>query len=111
MPLGLASDPAPQQLTAPCRKYSGRLHHSIEQVVYRLHIRHFLRIRRAGLSASPGRWYGTVRPITKLIFAFVLTASAATAQQPAAPAIKGVVVDARTGSPLPKILVAVQAGP
>jgi hypothetical protein len=35
MPCGLAGDPAPQQLTAPCRKYSGRLHPSIEQVVYR----------------------------------------------------------------------------
>ncbi len=36
MPLRLfAGDPAPQQLTAPCRKYSGRLHPPIEQVVYR----------------------------------------------------------------------------
>ena len=35
MPLVFAGDPAPQQLTAPCRKYSGRLHHPIEQVVYR----------------------------------------------------------------------------
>ena len=26
MPPVFASDPAPQQLTAPCRKYSGRLH-------------------------------------------------------------------------------------
>jgi hypothetical protein len=29
-----ASDPAPQQLTAPCRKYSGRLHSPLEQAVY-----------------------------------------------------------------------------
>ena len=36
MPLVFARDPAPQQLTAPCRKYSGRLHHPIEQVVYPL---------------------------------------------------------------------------
>ena len=35
-PCGCAGDPAPQQLTAPCRKYSGRLHPPIEQVVYRL---------------------------------------------------------------------------
>jgi hypothetical protein len=35
MPCGFAGDPAPQQLTAPCRKYSGRLHLPIEQVVYR----------------------------------------------------------------------------
>ena len=33
MPLVFAGDPAPQQLTAPCRKYSGRLHPGIEQVV------------------------------------------------------------------------------
>ena len=36
MPLWFAGDPAPQQLTAPCRKYSGRLHHPIEQAVYRV---------------------------------------------------------------------------
>ena len=36
MPPVFAGDPAPQQLTAPCRKYSGRLHHPIEQVVYPL---------------------------------------------------------------------------
>ena len=35
MPLACAGDPAPQQLTAPCRKYSGRSHPPIEQVVYR----------------------------------------------------------------------------
>ena len=35
MPCGFAGDLAPQQLTAPCRKYSGRLHPPIEQVVYR----------------------------------------------------------------------------
>jgi hypothetical protein len=34
-PWWFAGDPAPQQLTAPCRKYSGRLHSPIEQVVYR----------------------------------------------------------------------------
>ena len=31
---GFAGDPAPQQLTAPCRKYSGRSHPPIEQAVY-----------------------------------------------------------------------------
>jgi hypothetical protein len=35
MPRCFAGDPAPQQLTAPCRKYSGRLRAPIEQVVYR----------------------------------------------------------------------------
>ena len=47
MPLRLvAGDPAPQQLTAPCRKYSGRLHPPIEQAVYRsvsLHLWQFWR--------------------------------------------------------------------
>jgi hypothetical protein len=55
--------------------------------------------------------HGTVRRITKLIVALVLTASAALAQGAAKSAIKGVVIDARTGSPLPRILVAVEAGP
>jgi hypothetical protein len=43
MPVVIAGDPAPQQLTAPCRKYSGRLHPPIEQAVYR---RFFLDFRR-----------------------------------------------------------------
>jgi hypothetical protein len=43
MPCGFAGDLAPQQLTAPCRKYSGRLHTHIEQVVYRLVLLRFLR--------------------------------------------------------------------
>jgi hypothetical protein len=34
-PAVVAGDPAPQQLTAPCRKYSGRLHPPSEQVMYR----------------------------------------------------------------------------
>jgi hypothetical protein len=34
MPRCFAGDPAPQQLTAPCRKYSGRLRHPVEQAVY-----------------------------------------------------------------------------
>ncbi len=33
MPPVFAGDPAPQQLTAPCRKYSGRLHPVIQQAV------------------------------------------------------------------------------
>ena len=42
MPSVFAGDPAPQQLTAPCRKYSGRLHPPIEQAMYRwfsMHLR------------------------------------------------------------------------
>jgi hypothetical protein len=41
----------------------------------------------------------------------VLTAATAVAQVPAGSTIRGVVVDARTGSPLPQVLVAVEAGP
>ena len=66
-PLVFASDPAPQQLTAPCRKYSGRLHHPLEQPVYRTERTHSL----ANPSRIPkflyGRAYGIVQAITKLI--------------------------------------------
>src|SRR3954451_16462895 len=43
-PNGFAGDPAPQQLTAPCRKYTGRLHHTIEQGAYPLISSAFSRI-------------------------------------------------------------------
>jgi hypothetical protein len=51
MPSGFAGDPAPQQLTAPCRKYSGRLHPPLEQVMYRSIFLRFARVaetRREG---------------------------------------------------------------
>ena len=35
VPHGFADGPAPQQLTAPCRKYTDRQHHPIEQGTYR----------------------------------------------------------------------------
>jgi TonB dependent receptor/Carboxypeptidase regulatory-like domain len=41
----------------------------------------------------------------------MLTAGTASAQVPASSTIKGLVVDARTGSPLPRVLVALEAGP
>ena len=44
MPLVFAGDPAPQQLTAPCRKYSGRQRHPIEQVAYRSFFKAFCAI-------------------------------------------------------------------
>ena len=43
-PMVFAGDPAPQQLTAPCRKYSGRLHLPIEQAVYPLVFLGFLAV-------------------------------------------------------------------
>ena len=115
MPLVFASDPAPQQLTAPCRKYSGRLHHPIEQPVYRVDRTHLL----ANPSMTPGllycRAYGIVQSITKLIAVSLALAVSAAAQEPTAPAdsatVKGIVVDARTGTPLPRVLVAIEGGP
>ena len=111
MPLVFASDPAPQQLTAPCRKYSGRLHHPIEQPVYRPHFPDLAGICRGAPDRQRQRCDGTVRAITNLIAVMVLTAAPAVAQVPAGSTISGVVVDARTGSPLPQVLVAVEAGP
>jgi hypothetical protein len=67
MPLVFASDPAPQQLTAPCRKYSGRLHHPIEQPVYRPKHTHSLANPRRTPDPLYGRAYGIVQAITKLI--------------------------------------------
>jgi hypothetical protein len=59
-----------------------------------------------------GRAYGTVGAITKLIFVLSLGAAApAFAQNPHPSVIRGTVVDARTGSPIPRILVAVEEGP
>jgi hypothetical protein len=61
-----------------------------------------------------GRAYGIVQPITKLIVVLLVLAGSASAQEPIAPAdratIKGIVVDARTGVPLPRVVVAVEGG-
>jgi hypothetical protein len=60
------------------------------------------------------RAYGTVHPITKLIALLALAcawASPARAQDPPSRAtLQGIVVDARTGAPLPRIRVAVEGG-
>ena len=111
MPLVFARDPAPQQLTAPCRKYSGRLHLPIEQLVYRSRIADLLAFC-SGLTGIR-RWtrYGTVRRITYLFIGLTLASSAAAAQPVQSAILKGLVVDARTGSPIPRVLVAVEAGP
>jgi hypothetical protein len=47
MPIVFAGDPAPQQLTAPCRKYSGRSHPPIEQAVCRQFIKHLELVDRS----------------------------------------------------------------
>ena len=116
MPLVFASDPAPQQLTAPCRKYSGRLHSQLEQPVYRTNRRDPLTISGDIQRLRYGRAYEIVHRITNLIVILVtLSTSAASGQEqtapPASATVRGTVVDARTGSPLPRILVGVESGP
>jgi hypothetical protein len=59
MPPVFAGDPAPQQLTAPCRKYSGRQHHPVEQGMYR----HF---SACFCESSSGGVHQNVTSITKL---------------------------------------------
>ena len=79
--------------------------------MYRSHFHDLAGNCRSAPGTRRTRCYGTVRRITNLIAALILTAGAAFAQVPAGSTIKGVVVDARTGSPLSKVLVAVEAGP
>jgi hypothetical protein len=113
MPPDFAGDPAPQQLTAPCRKYSGRSHPPIEQAVYRAFFKHLPRF----LSSIAD---GFVRSITDLgissnamarraafawIAAAALTILPVAAQTPARATISGVVVDASTGAALARVLV------
>jgi hypothetical protein len=122
-PCGFAGDPAPQQLTAPCRKYSGRLHTPIEQVVYRIV---FLEFSNRGVHTPQRLPYEIGCSITFLIqptlmtalrvaFSLILAALATApvgvhAQEPGV--LTGHVVDARTGAGLEKVLVLVEpAGP
>src|SRR4051812_17471474 len=87
-PNGFAGDPAPQQLTAPCRKYSGRLHQPIEQGAYPLTFHVIPRIVR--------RWYRQFSqvPLQFLLAATVagLSAGPASGQTPAAGVVSGAVV-------------------
>src|SRR5262245_32404411 len=66
MPPVFAGDPAPQQLTAPCRKYSGRLHPGIEQVVCPIVSRLFSTVFRPLFAASHILALDSVTRITKL---------------------------------------------
>lgn len=102
-PTVLRSDPAPQQLTAPCRKYSGRPHHPIEQGAYPLFFLEFSRIGPlAHIQFSRARlqfWlailllFFNARPALGQIETTRLT---------------GTVVDARTGAPLERVLAVVE---
>src|SRR5687768_8088153 len=64
-----------------------------------------------------GRVYGFVHRITNLIVILVTVSSAVVlgtqheATPPASGTVRGTVVDARTGGPLPRVLVAIEGGP
>ena len=85
MPRCFAGDPAPQQLTAPCRKYSGRLHLPIEQPVYRTDRPELLELSSVVGRAFHGRAYGFVHRITKLIIILLTGPGSVFAQLPAPP--------------------------
>jgi hypothetical protein len=139
MPQVFAGDPAPQQLTAPCRKYSGRSHPPIEQVTYRAFFNDlqgsgasshngsvvpitFLSLR-AG--ASRDRCFGAISTLAGcLALALVFPATAAgldgdryqglapvpgTGASPQIGTITGHVVDAATGAALARVLVVDEA--
>ena len=116
----VAGDPAPQQLTAPCRKYSGRLHPPLEQAVYRSISFCFMPLgggyrgrhsRKScvdyifDLASGTARF---LRTISVAISCFGVLPTPIYAQ--AAGSISGRVVDARTGAGLEKVLVLVEDG-
>src|SRR5919206_4605682 len=72
----------------------------------------FQAFQPACAGASPVSAHGSVDAITKLIaVVLILMTSPAQAQDGSGPVLlRGVVVDARTGEPLPKVLVAVEGG-
>ena len=101
MPLVFAGDPAPQQLTAPCRKYSGRSRPAVEQAVYP-------RFSSCFCARICFQGHGTVSAIT--VFAFVgFAAAGGICDQPPSPpptaTIAGTVVDAATGQPLARVVI------
>jgi carboxypeptidase family protein/TonB-dependent receptor-like protein len=99
-PRVIAGDPAPQQLTAPCRKYTGRLRHPLEQGAYLLISQGFPEI-----GASPQRHNLSLRSqFCSQLFCAVLVAFVPFQ----AAALRGRVVDARTSVGLERVLVVVQ---
>ena len=78
-----------------------------------------LLLRFSSIASGDGhrRADGTVRPITNLILAFIVAAAAPSAAQeqapgnPASGTVRGVIVDARTGAPVGRVLVAIEDGP
>ena len=108
-PTDLQDDPAPQQLTAPCRKYSGRLHHSIEQGAYPLVFLAVLRI----VPASYRQFSRVLLQIWWTAVILGLGVAPAGAQTPVPGSalttkLVGQVVDARTGAALEQVLAVVE---
>jgi len=116
----VAGDPAPQQLTAPCRKYSGRLHPPQEQAVYRSISCCFMPLNHGfGRPHTQKSCLDYIFDPDKKTRAFFTAASIAVwwflaasvdigAQEPGA--ISGRIVDARTGAGIEKVLVLVEDG-
>ena len=112
----VAGDPAPQQLTAPCRKYSGRLHPPLEQVVYRSISFRFMHLAgRYGGRHRRKSWvdyiFDRVPAAARFLPVVWIAISSSTAvygQQPAG--IAGRVVDARSGAGIDKVLVLIEDG-
>jgi TonB dependent receptor-like, beta-barrel/CarboxypepD_reg-like domain/TonB-dependent Receptor Plug Domain len=126
MPPVFAGDPAPQQLTAPCRKYSGRSHPPLEQALYRLFFKH-LRAQTAStlnrivsaitvlVAPISARRAARLRLIAALAAAWLMfgTDGRLTAQVPAHSQVPGTtegkvtgrIVDAATADSLAGVLV------
>jgi len=82
--------------------------------VYRADRTHLLGNRSIIQGVIYCRAYVIVQAITKLIVVLLTASGSASAQAPIAPVagtVKGIVVDARTGTPLPRVLVAIEGGP
>ena len=81
--------------------------------MYRTQLRHFPRFSSVFPRPTLDRVYGTVGAITFLVLALLPTTIASASPQETAPTatLKGSVVDARTGAPLGRILVAIEGGP
>lgn len=116
----VAGDPAPQQLTAPCRKYSGRLHPPNEQAVYRSISFCFMHLaggcercdsRKSWVNYTFDRDFAAplfLIAIWIAISSFPASSTAVYAQQPGN--LSGRVIDARTGVGIAKVLVLVEDG-
>ena len=120
MPRVFAGDPAPQQLTAPCRKYSGRSHTRLEQVVCLTVLTRFLLSFCCHRQGARGLGAPNRHTDHNFVFGWVLAAIAALVTAPipalaqqneaqqteARGTVQGMVLDAGTGTPLSRVLVA-----